>query len=569
MMHMRVAVYLLLLCAATYGLPDDQDIKASIRAALEANDLDLVASLTSQLQQARSRRTVTGPQITTVGGDIEIKVPEDRRVVVREGDRVINVGAIASDAASYTDDAKNMLLQQIEDVQTETRDEVARLSEETKATLKDITDVDISRLSGNIAASDAAVAGLKEELSSISTCNAKGMLYKADGDACIPPQIISCGALHLPKGSGRVSVDCTPIHPLTCDATCPEGYVGKDGDITSACGADGNFAVIDAHKKREPACVDVDECEDDENVCTKLEECENTMGSYKCKTKCAADVGTVMGDDSCKDLGVRNFRYDQSGASVKFVVPGKPKVDGNVQTVKYKIEVWGSGGQSTQNEPYPGGPGGYAKGVFTLKSGTTLMLALGGPAKGVGFGKQTVTKYLANGGGLSGVFFNEVKHENTIVIGGSGGGAGDNRARAGGAGGKVAGVGTYVDGRIAGTMGKGATQTAGGASGDMRGGGVRGDGGDKLQGGDSRHYGSGGGAGYFGGGAGSHYGSYCGCSGGGGSSYVETAESWDGAVKYEAGIEYKDGKGASGEPKAQRGKNINFGTRIRFTAIYS
>ena len=42
----------------------------------------------------------TGPQITTVGGDIEIKVPEDRRVVVREGDRVINVGAIASDAAS-------------------------------------------------------------------------------------------------------------------------------------------------------------------------------------------------------------------------------------------------------------------------------------------------------------------------------------------------------------------------------------------------------------------------------------------------------------------------------------
>lgn len=54
-----------------------------------------------------------------------------------------------------------------------------------------------------------------------------GMLYKADGDACIPPQIISCGALHLPKGSGRVSVDCTPIHPLTCDATCPEGYVSR------------------------------------------------------------------------------------------------------------------------------------------------------------------------------------------------------------------------------------------------------------------------------------------------------------------------------------------------------
>ena len=41
-----------------------------------------------------------GPQITTVGGDIEIKVPEDRRVIVREGDNVINVGAIASDAAA-------------------------------------------------------------------------------------------------------------------------------------------------------------------------------------------------------------------------------------------------------------------------------------------------------------------------------------------------------------------------------------------------------------------------------------------------------------------------------------
>ena len=42
----------------------------------------------------------TGPQITTVGGDIQIKVPEDRRVIVREGDNVINVGAIASDAAA-------------------------------------------------------------------------------------------------------------------------------------------------------------------------------------------------------------------------------------------------------------------------------------------------------------------------------------------------------------------------------------------------------------------------------------------------------------------------------------
>ena len=50
-----------------------------------------------------------------------------------------------------------------------------------------------------------------------------GMLYKADGDACIPPQIITCGVLPMPKGSGRVSADCTPIHPLTCDATCPEG----------------------------------------------------------------------------------------------------------------------------------------------------------------------------------------------------------------------------------------------------------------------------------------------------------------------------------------------------------
>lgn len=44
--------------------------------------------------------------------------------------------------------------------------------------MKDITDVDISRLSENIAASDAAVAGLKEELSSISTCNAKGKANK-------------------------------------------------------------------------------------------------------------------------------------------------------------------------------------------------------------------------------------------------------------------------------------------------------------------------------------------------------------------------------------------------------
>ena len=61
------------------------------------------------------------------------------------------------------------------------------------------------------------------------------------------------------------------------------------------------------------------------------------------------------------------------------------------------------------------------------------------------------------------------------------------------------------------------------------------------------------------------YGGLCRCSGGGGSSYVEQSESWDGAVKYELGVEYEDGKG---EPKAQRGKKNNFGARIRFAAIY-
>ena len=181
-------------------------------------------------------------------------------------------------------------------------------------------------------------------------------------------------------------------------------------------------------------------------------------------------------------------RYDKSGESVKFTVPGKPKVEGNEQTVKYKIEVWGSGGQSTQNEPYPGGPGGYAKGVFTIKSGTELVLALGGPAKGIGFGKQLVTTYLANGGGLSGVFFNEVKFENTVVIGGSGGGGGDNRARAGGAGGKVGTMGKFTNGQIENTMGRGATQSAGGDAGNLRGGGLEGDSGDRLKGGEHHQH---------------------------------------------------------------------------------
>lgn len=127
---------------------------------------------------------------------------------------------------------------------------------------------------------------LKRKSTRVTSCH---LAYDHNAPTCLPTKFAQVKAstvhsirctMHMARQVTVVTVvarlfNATGLLPLPtfslsltrarslCTTMTMSRYVGKDGDITSACGADGNFAVIDAHKKREPACVDVDECEDD------------------------------------------------------------------------------------------------------------------------------------------------------------------------------------------------------------------------------------------------------------------------------------------------------------------
>ena len=431
--------------------------------------------------------------------------------------------------------------------------------------MTELTDVEIKKISADVGALKASAAArtdvdaLKMEVERHTKCTAEGMLFDKVSDGCILSKMVTCGPIPLPKDSGRVNRGCTSLYPLKCDTECPAGYKGSQGKITSECGADGKWSIISDHKNADPKCNDVDECA--ANPCKdQTYTCINKPGSYECA--CGASIDN---DGACKRFGEKKATFDGSGRDVTFVVPGAT----NGQYVTYRIDVKGSGGQGKQ---YDGGNGGFATGTFKIKSGTKLILAVGGPNKGRGFGRQTSTTYMGNGGGLSGVFVDSVAFENTVLIAGSGGGSGDNRARRGGHGGgngdnpNAEPNGPYVHGSMKVSLGKGATTTSGGAAGSLRGGGNRGKYGNKLKGGDSHDHGAGGGAGYYGGGGGSHYGGLCGCSGGGGSSFLQKDSIQDGAVQYVSGMKFS-GVGAPGETGRTRG-NHKHGATIIFTPVY-
>lgn len=431
------------------------------------------------------------------------------------------------------------------------------------ANLKASTAVDLSKLSAEITTGlEPVVDVLKAELARHASCTKKGMLFDKSADDCTYAKVITCGPLAVPKESKRVpEASCTSIFPLSCNLVCPAGFAARAGrdaaKITSQCGEDGQWSVIESHKMLTPECDDIDECSANEKVCSEGSSCVNTPGSYVCK--CAY---TVTESGGCQKYGKSSFKFNRASETETFVVPGNG-------VIKYNIEVWGSGGGASRY--YSGGTGGYTTATFEIKSGTKLIVSIGGPGFGIGHGKQKTTTYIGQGGGLSGVFVNSVSQKNSLIIAGSGGGAGDNRARAGGSGGYAGTVGGYVHSSVASTMGRGATQTKGGDAGVLRHAswGPRGYAGGALAGGHGGEHGSGGGAGYFGGGGGSHYGGLCGCAGGGGSSYVEETSGFGNSVKYISGKNFKTAKGSPGEPKNLRNRGgATYGTVVLMTPIY-
>src|SRR5690554_96535 len=227
---------------------------------------------------------------------------------------------------------------------------------------------------------------------------------------------------------------------------------------------------------------------------------------------------------------------------------------GSAQTVSlpagsYEIEAWGAdGGNTTGTNSNAGvaklgGKGGYARGILTLTTPTTLSIYVGGKGNTEGLnvpggfngggnsGDGTSTSGVCgSGGGASDVRVGGNALTDRVIVAGGGGGAGYQECNgaanviSGGHGGGLTG-GTPIVGSYANRLGQGGTQTAGGAGGTeinygaTPGAGSFGLGGNGGTATSTSGNGAGGGGGWYGGGAGSH-GYYCAGGGGGGSSYI-------------------------------------------------
>lgn len=172
------------------------------------------------------------------------------------------------------------------------------------ANLKASTAVDLSKLSAEITTGlEPVVDVLKAELARHASCTKKGMLFDKSADDCTYAKVITCGPLAVPKESKRVpEASCTSIFPLSCNLVCPAGFAARAGrdaaKITSQCGEDGQWSVIESHKMLTPECDDIDECSANEKVCSEGSSCVNTPGSYVCK--CAY---TVTESGGCQKYG--------------------------------------------------------------------------------------------------------------------------------------------------------------------------------------------------------------------------------------------------------------------------
>lgn len=225
----------------------------------------------------------------------------------------------------------------------------------------------------------------------------------------------------------------------------------------------------------------------------------------------------------------------------------------------YKLEVWGSQGENTNNNQATGGPGGYSLGYKLFKKGQIIYIVCGGqdgyngggsPDAGSIKDKNDFGSVLAGCGGgathiamSSGLLseFNNKRNNVVIVAGGGSGGAGINAVgypiiNGKNGGGLIGEDGTYNTSTgadhptIEGYAAKGGSQNSGGIGGYHKAmyteyvdtqaygtNGTFGHGGNGAQG-MYGGLGSGGGGGWFGGGGGAA--SYTSNVGGGGSSYI-------------------------------------------------
>lgn len=206
---------------------------------------------------------------------------------------------------------------------------------------------------------------------------------------------------------------------------------------------------------------------------------------------------------------------------------------------QYQLECWGAqGGNGTNNTSYPGGKGGYSKGIITLNKKTNLYLYTGGQ----GLGGTTYNSNRAttaggfNGGGSAASINNRgsggggtdirVAFDSLyarVLVAGGGSGSSGYTSLAGFAGGGISGK-TYnnQDSSNGGNWyGGGGSQTQGGAAdtsySNYTTAGSFGQGGN-YNSGSNTYYGSGGGGGWYGGGGAIGV-------GGGGSGYMYTSSS--------------------------------------------
>ena len=226
--------------------------------------------------------------------------------------------------------------------------------------------------------------------------------------------------------------------------------------------------------------------------------------------------------------------YDLATADCTITSQGYYQLTVPAAGVKFKLFLWGAAGANgTTSSPTKGSAGGYAYGEFELDEGTyVLLIGDAASAASGGFPDGGNGTSVAGGGGGSTRFgpnvanssssYNSTSFTYYLIAGGGGGGTnwgsyattGAERGEGGGTDGGDGGWYYTSDGSN--SIGKGGSQSVGGAYGY---GGRMGNGtaGIKYHGGNGGS--GGGGGGYYGGGGGAGY--YA--QGGGGSGYINTS----------------------------------------------
>jgi hypothetical protein len=238
-------------------------------------------------------------------------------------------------------------------------------------------------------------------------------------------------------------------------------------------------------------------------------------------------------------LGKTRTVFQGTGANQSYVVPAG--------ITRIFVKMWGAGGGAGSyggwRQGSTGGAGGYSEAIVPVTAGQTLTVIVGvagrarhgtlagwpnGGAASTGGGDN---QYAGSGGGSSSLIVPTLNSGNACMWAGGGGGGGSLNGwgrNPGGAGGGLIGEnGYFSEGSVNtnyttfATVGKGGTQTAGGA------GGVGGNstGGAGFLGGGGIHqntncYGGGGGGGFYGGGSGAYNNGNSMAGGGGGSGFI-------------------------------------------------